>query len=95
MAVYRLYVEAPVDPALRAALVPVVARHDARVRARAAALFPALVADPTGEALFAAALYTLQGLSLRRPVQADPAAEEAILAALARLADALSPTPRR
>jgi AcrR family transcriptional regulator len=90
MAVYRLYVEAPVDPTLRAALVPVVARHDARVRARATALFPELVADPTGEALFAAALYALQGLTLRRPVQADPAAEQAILDALERLADLLS-----
>ncbi len=78
-AVYRLYVEAPVDSALLAALVPVVRQHEKSLRARAHALFPELEATPAHTALFAAMLFAMQGVSLQRPVYVNPETERLIL----------------
>ena len=78
-AVYRLYVEAPVDEELLAALVPVVKRHEKNLLERAHQLFPELGATPTHGALFASMLFGMQGLSLQRPVYVNPEKEKLIL----------------
>jgi AcrR family transcriptional regulator len=79
LAVYRLYVEAPVDAELMAALVPVVKKHAENLTARALALFPELGASPATSAFFASVIFAMQGLSLQRPVYVDAAQEALIL----------------
>ena len=78
-AVYRLYVEAPFDAELMAALTPIVKEHERQVAAQALALFPEIGASPLHEALFATALFAMQGLALQRPVYVDPAQEARVL----------------
>ncbi len=93
-AVFRLYVEAPVDPELMAALVPVVMRHEENLTARAGELFPELVATPEHAALFAAVLFAMQGLALQRPVYVNEAKEALILSQFEALATSLFPTAK-
>ncbi len=78
-AVYRLYVEAPVDAELRAALVPVVRKHEANVQARARDLLPQLATSPAHEALFGAVMFAMQGMAVQRSVHLDAAKEARIL----------------
>ena len=91
-AVYRLYVEAPVDAELLAALVPVVKAHEKNLLERAHALFPELGATPTHAALFAALLFSMQGLSLQRPVYVNADKERLILEQFEVMARALLAT---
>ena len=67
LAVYRLYVEAPFDDELMAALVPVVKRHEERVTERALALFPEIGASPEALVLFTSMLFAMQGMALAPP----------------------------
>jgi AcrR family transcriptional regulator len=87
-AVYRLYVEAPFDDELRAALVPVMARHEARITEKAKELFPSLKATPEAMTLFATMLFAMQGMSLPRPVRPTPEKERLVLAQFEALARA-------
>lgn len=80
LAVYRLYVEAPFDDELMAALVPVVKRHEQRVSERALALFPEIGSSPETVALFTSMLFAMQGMALARPVNPNPAKERLVLA---------------
>jgi AcrR family transcriptional regulator len=91
-AVYRLYVEAPFDDELRAALVPVMARHEARVTEKAQELFPALKATPEAMTLFATMLFAMQGMSLPRPVRPTPEKERLVLAQFESIARAFLAT---
>jgi AcrR family transcriptional regulator len=92
LAVYRLYVEAPFDDELMAALVPVVKRHEQRVAERAFALFPEIGASPESIALFTAMLFAMQGMALARPVNANPAKERLVLAQFETVARQLFPS---
>jgi AcrR family transcriptional regulator len=93
-AVYRLYVEAPFDDELRAALVPVMERHEARIATKATELFPQLAATPEAMTLFATMLFAMQGMSLPRPVRPTPEKERLVLAQFEALARAfLTPNP--
>lgn len=96
IAVYRLYVESPVDPELHAALVPVVARHGENLRSYATRLFPELASSPTHWALVESVVYALQGLSLQRAAQLDPEVEARVVGTIAAFARSLFPaaTPR-
>jgi AcrR family transcriptional regulator len=87
-AVYRLYVEAPFDDELRAALVPVMARHEVRIAEKAQELFPSLTATPEAMTLFATMLFAMQGMSLPRPVRPSPEKERLVLAQFEGLARA-------
>jgi AcrR family transcriptional regulator len=80
LAVYRLYVEAPFDEELMAALVPVVKRHEQRVAERAFALFPEIGARPEVFAIFTSMLFAMQGMALARPVNPNPSKERVVLA---------------
>jgi AcrR family transcriptional regulator len=94
-AVYRLYVEAPFDDELRAALLPVMNRHEARITEKAGALFPSLTATPEALTLFATMLFAMQGMSLPRPVRPNPEKERLVLAQFEALARTFLATPNR
>lgn len=91
LAVYRLYVEAPFDDELMAALVPVVKRHEERVVARASEIFPELGASTETLALFTSMLFAMQGMALARPVNPNAAKERLVLAQFETLARQLFP----
>ncbi len=91
LAVYRLYVEAPFDDELMAALVPVVKRHEQRVTERALALFPEIGASPEALVLFTSMLFAMQGMALARPVNPNAAKERLVLAQFETLARQLFP----
>ncbi len=93
LAVYRLYVEAPADPELHAAVVPVVKRHGENLAAYAAGLFPTVAESPTHRTMVDAAVYAMQGLALQRAVLADTDAEARVLRLLEDLGRTLFPTP--
>jgi AcrR family transcriptional regulator len=95
LAVYRLYMEAPVDEELMAALVPVVKRHEANLTGFALRLFPGLAQSPVHASLFIGVVYAMQGLSLQRVVHVDPAHEALMLSQMETLARALFPETGR
>lgn len=91
LAVYRLYVEAPVDEELMTALVPVVQRHQANLAGFATALFPELARSPMHASMFVGVVYAMQGLSLQRAVHVDATHEQLMLAQFETLAKSLFP----
>lgn len=91
LAVYRLYLEAPVDDELMAALVPVVKRHQANLAGFALTLFPGLASSPMHASLFVTAVYAMQGLSLQRTVHADETEQSLMLAQFETMARTLFP----
>jgi hypothetical protein len=91
--VYLLYSEAPTDPELLAALRPVVERHFHNVSALSTALFPELATSAEHRALFDAALFAMQGLSLQRGVYTNKAREKAMLSHFAALAESIFQEP--
>lgn len=78
--VYALYAEAPNEPALMAALRPVVADHEANLRRFAFELFPEFSHSEIHRSLFTSALFAMQGLSLQRPVHVAEGEEQRLLA---------------
>lgn len=84
--VYRLYTEATSDPELLAALRPVVERHEARLEAFAAALFPEIAARDDARVAFYGIVFAMQGMSLQRPVFVPKKMEKEMLAGLLALA---------
>lgn len=90
-AVYRLYAEAPADPDLLAALVPVVKTHEENLTRLALGLFPELASSEAYVGLFTAAVFAMQGASMQRPVYVDPMHESMMLAQLELLGRTLAP----
>jgi AcrR family transcriptional regulator len=90
-AVYRLYAEAPADPELLAALIPVVKQHDDNLTRLAFDLFPELGKSEVYVGLFSAAIFAMQGASMQRLIYVDATHEQSMLAQFEMLARALAP----
>lgn len=90
-AVYRLYAEAPADPELLEALVPIVRAHEENLTRLAIALFPEVADSEVFRGMFTAAVFAMQGASMQRPVYVDPEHEATMLRQLEALGRALAP----
>ena len=91
----ELHIAARTDPALRGRLLPVVARHGARLRDEAARLFPDLAGRPEFALLLDLTLETMQGMALSRIVDDDETHYERLLDHLTGLAHVTLGTTRR
>ncbi len=98
-AVLELYVAARTDAELRAALTPVAARHQANIAALARCYFPdAAAASPRFEAVLDLVLDALQGMAVRRLLDADAERVARTLALVKEVASTVitpRPLPRR
>ncbi len=82
---HELYTAAPTEPALRAALLPILATHRTNIQDEARSLFPDLAALPNFEAAVDFVITAMQGAALVLFAGQDPARERAFLEGLALL----------
>jgi AcrR family transcriptional regulator len=96
MTALELYLAARSDPALAAALGPVMNRHARQLRELARRLFPAVAAAPRFAATLDLLLELLQGMALSHAIAPDPTHERRVLALAIDLArEAIAPPRRR
>jgi AcrR family transcriptional regulator len=84
-AAFELYNAARTDAELGRILAPVTARHAANVRAHARSLFPAAAERPHFDAIVSVVVSAMQGAAFGNLAGAEPARDEAMLAALTDL----------
>lgn len=82
---HELYAAAPTEPALRAALLPILATHRTNIQDEARSLFPELAALPNFETAVDFVITAMQGAAIVLFAGQDRVREEAFLDGLALL----------